>query len=137
MCVGGGAFGACGLQQDHESPSMVLALREPPHSSQLPLLISQSRGGTEKPPPACPSWGYTREGEDLRGRDRKSFGWGAWVAQSVEWLTSAQVMISLFVSSSPTSSSVLTAQGLEPASDSVSPSLCSFPHLYSDRKSVV
>ena len=48
---------------------------------------------------------------------------GAWVAQSVERPTSVQVMISWFVSSSPTSGSVLTAQSLEPASDSVSPSL--------------
>ena len=46
-----------------------------------------------------------------------------WVAQWVKCLTSAQVMISQFVSSSPVSGSVLTAQGLEPASDSVSPSL--------------
>ena len=43
-----------------------------------------------------------------------SVGWG---------LTSAQVMISWFMSSSPTSGSVLTAQTLEPVSDSVSPSL--------------
>ena len=49
---------------------------------------------------------------------------GAWVAQSVEQPTSAQVMISRFVRSSPASGSVLTAQSLEPASDSVSPSLC-------------
>ena len=49
--------------------------------------------------------------------------WGAWVAQSVERLTSAQVMISRSVSSSPASGSVLTAQSLEPAWDSVSPSL--------------
>ena len=48
---------------------------------------------------------------------------GAWVAQSVERPTSAQVMISRSVSSSPASGSVLTAQSLEPASDSVSPSL--------------
>ena len=34
---------------------------------------------------------------------------GAWVAQSVELPTSAQVMISWFVSSSPTMGSVLTA----------------------------
>ena len=45
---------------------------------------------------------------------------GAWVAQSVERLTSAQVMISRFVSSSPTSGSVLTARSLEPALDSAS-----------------
>ena len=48
---------------------------------------------------------------------------GTWVAQSIKRLTSAQVMISQFVSSSPASGSVLTAQSLEPASHSVSPSL--------------
>ena len=42
---------------------------------------------------------------------------------SVKHLTLAQVMISQFESSSPTSGSVLTAQSLEPVSDSVSPSL--------------
>ena len=57
---------------------------------------------------------------------------GAWVAQSVERLTLAQIMISQPVSSRPASGSVLTAQSLEPASDSVSPSL-SLPltHLHS------
>ena len=45
------------------------------------------------------------------------------MAQWVERPTSAQVMISRFVSSSPASGSVLTAQSLEPASNSVSPSL--------------
>ena len=49
--------------------------------------------------------------------------WGIWVAQSVEHLTWAQVMISQFVSSSPAWSSVLIAQSLKPTSDSVSPSL--------------
>ena len=48
---------------------------------------------------------------------------GAWVAQSVECMTSAQGMISWFVGLSPMSVSVLTAQSLEPASYSVSPSL--------------
>ena len=47
--------------------------------------------------------------------------WGTWVAQSVKHSTLAQVMISRSVSSSPASGSVLTAQSLEPASDSVSP----------------
>ena len=46
---------------------------------------------------------------------------GVWVAQSVERPTSAQVMISRFMSLSPMSGSVLTAQSLEPRSDSVSP----------------
>ena len=48
---------------------------------------------------------------------------GPWVAQLVKRPTSAQVMISQFVSSSPASGSVLTAQSLETASDSVSPHL--------------
>ena len=54
---------------------------------------------------------------------------GAWVAQSVERQTSAQVMISQFMGSSPASGSVLTEQSLEPASDSVSPSLSAPPRL--------
>ena len=44
------------------------------------------------------------------------------MAQSVKWLTLAQVVVSQFVSSSPVLGSVLTAQSLEPASDSASPS---------------
>ena len=54
---------------------------------------------------------------------------GAWVAQSVGHPTSAQVMTSQFLGSSPASGSVLTAQSLEPALYSVSPSLslCPFP----------
>ena len=54
---------------------------------------------------------------------------GAWVAQSVKRPALAQVMISHFMSSSPASGSVLTAQSLEPASDSLSPSLSSFSPL--------
>ena len=48
-----------------------------------------------------------------------------------EHLTSAQVMISWFVSLSPTSGSVLTAQSLEPVSDSVFPSLSALSHSHS------
>ena len=55
--------------------------------------------------------------------------WGAWVAQSVKRPTSAQVMICRSVGSSPASGSVLTARNLEPASDSVSPSLSDPPLL--------
>ena len=51
------------------------------------------------------------------------------MAQSVKGLTLAQVMISLFMSSSPKSCFVLTAQSLEPALDSVSPSLSASPSL--------
>ena len=53
----------------------------------------------------------------------------AWVVQSVELPTLAQVMISWFVGSSPKSGSVLTAQSLQPASDSVSPSVSAPPLL--------
>ena len=49
------------------------------------------------------------------------------MAQSVKHPTSAQVMILQSVSSSPASGSVLTAQSLEPVSDSVSPSLSDPP----------
>ena len=49
------------------------------------------------------------------------------MAESVEHLTSAQVMILQFMSSSLASGSVLTAQSLEPASDSVSPALSTLP----------
>ena len=58
----------------------------------------------------------------------KSGNRGTWVTQSVECPTLAQVMISQFVSSSPTSGSVPMAQSLEPALDSVSPSLSALPH---------
>ena len=54
---------------------------------------------------------------------KNELSWGAWVAQLVKCMTSARVMISWFMSSSPVSGSVLTAQSLEPASDSVSLSL--------------
>ena len=50
------------------------------------------------------------------------------MAQWVERPTSAQVMISRFVGSSPACGSVLTAR-LEPALDSVSPSLSAPPLL--------
>ena len=51
------------------------------------------------------------------------------MAHLVKWQTLAQVMISHFMSSSPTSGSVLTAQNLEPASDSVSLSFSALPLL--------
>ena len=53
--------------------------------------------------------------------------WGTWVAQSVECPTSAQVTILRSVSSSPASGSGLMARSLEPASNSVSPSLSAPP----------
>ena len=58
----------------------------------------------------------------------------AWVAQPVKCPTSAQVMISWIVGSSTVSGSVLTAWSLEPASDSVSPSLSAPPPLKNKNK---
>ena len=58
----------------------------------------------------------------------------AWVAQLVERPTSAQVMISQLVGLSPASGSVLTAQSLEPVSDSMSPSLSAPPPLSLSQK---
>ena len=55
--------------------------------------------------------------------------WGTWVVQSVKRPTSAQVKISQFVSLSPALGSVLTAQSLEPASESVSPSVSALPNI--------
>ena len=55
--------------------------------------------------------------------------WNTWVAQLVKHLTLSQVMISQLVSSGPALGSVLTPQNLEPASDSVSPSLSALPLL--------
>ena len=52
---------------------------------------------------------------------------GSWVAQSVKRPTSVRVTISRSVSSSPARGSGLMAQSLEPASDSVSLSLCPSP----------
>ena len=74
---------------------------------------------------------YTRPSTSIKDIEMK----GAWVAQSVKCPTSAQVVILRFMGLSPASGSVLTAQSLEPALDSVSPSLSlSAPP---DRKSVV
>ena len=64
-----------------------------------------------------------------QGSSETTMNRGAWVAQLGKHLTSAQVMISQLLSLSPTLGSVLTAQGLEPASDSVSPSLSAPPLL--------
>ena len=51
------------------------------------------------------------------------------MGQSVKRLTSAQVMISWLMGSSPALGSVLRAQSPEPALDSVSPSLAASPQL--------
>ena len=74
-------------------------------------------------------WRGTEHG-DTGSRGLKTIGaegWGAWVSQSVKRPTSAQVMIPWSMGSSPASGSVLTAQNLEPVSDSVSPSFSDPP----------
>ena len=65
--------------------------------------------------------------KNQRRKESRTTSRGTWVAQSVKQPTSAQVTISQSVSSSPASGSVLTAQSLEPVSDSVSPSLSDPP----------
>ena len=84
--------------------------------------------------PASPLWPRVTVGpSSAKCRQRRPpnhWGlWGAWVALSVKHPTVAQIMISRFVGSSPTLGSVLTAGSLEPASDSVSPSLSAPPLL--------
>ena len=69
------------------------------------------------------------EKDYYRYQIQKGKAWGAWVAQSVKPPTSAQVTISRFESSNPTSGSVLTAWSPEPALDSMSPSLSAPPLL--------
>ena len=87
--------------------------------SHLPLMSSRTIGLNSG------QWGSV----GMTYNTLKPGSWGTWVAQSVERPTLAQVMILWFVSSSPVSSSVLTAQSLEPASDSLSPSLSAPPLL--------
>ena len=48
----------------------------------------------------------------LRRKKKRDKIWGAWVAQAVKHPTSAQVMVSWFMSSSPASGSMLTAWSL-------------------------
>ena len=81
-------------------------------------------------PYLCPGWKLslgckldTCRAPFVSHLSRMIFLWGAWVAQLFKRLTSAPIMISWSVGSRPASGSVLTAQRLEPALDSVSPSL--------------
>ena len=63
-------------------------------------------------------------------KKKKDLGVPGWLSQlSVQPLALAQVMILRLVSSSPESGSVLTAQSLEPASDSVCLPLSAHPPL--------
>ena len=80
----------------------------------------ESRGGAEREGDR-----ETQAGSAPSVRSRPEPG-GHLVAQSVKLPTSAQVMISWFVSSSPALGFVVTAQSPEPA-QILSPSLCPFP----------
>ena len=89
--------------------------------------------GRESRPP--PSRGRNRVPRGEKGLTRVLWlerSRDAWVAQSVKHRTSAQVMISRSMNSSPVSGSVLTAHSPEPALDSASPSLSlPLPHSWS------
>ena len=60
---------------------------------------------------------------------KNNFSQGHLGGSMVKHLTSAQVIVSPSMSLSPTMGSVLTAQSLDPASNSVSPSLSAPPLL--------
>ena len=77
----------------------------------------------------------SRDGEQV-ARKYGGLGRGTWVAQSVKRPTLAQVMISQFMSLSPASGSVLTAQSLKPAPDSVPPLSAPFQLMLSIRLSL-
>ena len=79
--------------------------------------------GVSQPVPLALLTKNFKEGRE-RERERER---GTWVAQLVKGPTSAQVTMSQFVGLSRKLGSVLTAQSLEPASDSVSPSLSAPP----------
>ena len=107
-----------------EGASGGLVSREPPGLSKALGREQDQEGGGKllsHRPPEVPSDhpGGESENGQLGGAPR--------VVQSVERPTSAQVMISWSVSSSPASGSVLTARSLERVLDSVSPSLCPSP----------
>ena len=104
-----GSGAPCAWQQHRKQPPAGPVLRQLP-AVPLKLGPEHDRRSVALRPP-------------LPGNSLKAQIQGTWVAQSVEPPTSAQVMISQLVSSSPASGSVLTARSLEPASDSVSPFL--------------
>ena len=72
---------------------------------------------------------YVMTNWDVRDKRNDLAGAPGWLSRLSVRLCLAQVMISWFVGSSSASSSVLTAQSLEPASDSVSPCLSAPPPL--------
>ena len=106
----------CAAQPAQASPSSLSSVMRP--QSNLGQDLSDSKAQALLP-------------ELLGLKIKKCVCWGAWVAQLVKRLTSAQVVISWFVGSSPVSGSVLTAQSLEPASDSVSLSASLLAHILS------
>ena len=99
-----------------------------PRAHAYPLLLTPTGASSTLGKRDGAAW-HPPPNNGSKRRQEYSQPWGAWVAQSVKRLTSAQVMISQFVGSSPASGSVLTARSLEPVSDSASPSLPAPPLL--------
>ena len=91
-------------------------------SERARILCKMDRKRIENPEEDKSHWDWTSQNWRVKSRKNRS-NRGTRVAQSVKRPTSAQVMISRSVSSSPTLGSVLSVQSLELASDSVSPSL--------------
>ena len=89
-----------------------------------PSRLAQESSSLEVFPALCIILFYYREFIFIAFTFKNKLSRDAWVAQSVKLMTSAQVTISWFVSLSPVPDSVLIAQSLEPALDSVSPPLC-------------
>ena len=95
-----------------------------------PCVTRETPGGEEKPSLVLNlKWGLFTHKPKLGVLLKELAFQGAWGTQWVKHPTSAQVMISRSMSSSPALRSVLTAQSLEPALDSVSPSLSAPPPL--------
>ena len=109
--------------------TLVTSLARPLQLQNLPGTPGGGLLGRAHPPPGRPVPVPWRPASQPEARLLLQNGspWSTWVAQSVKRPTSAQVMISRFVGSSPAPGSVLTAWNLEPASGSVSPPLVRLP----------
>ena len=102
----------------HQNPSSQMRTSRPREAQGLDQMSIRAESGLQTP------LSFKRpKGRTKRRGFKVTASWGAWVAQSVERPTSAQVTISRLVSSSPTLGSVLTARrllGIPPLSLSLS-----------------
>ena len=109
-----GTVSICQALKDHKLIEFTLTVLNPRET--LPSVACNFQGRAN------------REGLEGDGHVQKEFEpWGSWVAQLVECLTSAHVMISQFVSLSPASGSLLSAQS--PLQILCSPPLSASPPL--------